>query len=675
MKKLLILIAVLFSVIFMVSTNAQAASFGVPYHTYTLGTSHRLVPTQTAFVPFGVLNQDTILTSPEDMYFKDDRFYIADTKAKRVVILDKQGAEVQIIKISDFKYPSGVFVDDDDILYVADKEAGKIFKFTQSGELITSFEKPTSPLFGKSTKFAPMKVSVASNGNIYIVGEGVTNGVITLNYAGEFIGYIGINKAPTSLRKFFFNLFVKDSDLAATLPPTPVNIALDEKSTIYTINKNIAETFKRLNISGVNTLGGDTWYPDTYLSDITISEDNYVYIVSEFGDVFEYDAKGNLLFYFNAYDQNLTRSLGLVGSPSGVEVDQEGNLYILDKTYNNIQMYQRTAFVNLVHGAVDLYNDGRYLDSKPLWEEILKQNTSFALAHSALGYALFKEGNNQAALDEFYIAKNYSGYSQVYWEIRNDVIQDYGSLWILLLIAFVLVIKVMKTAYQRVPLFAGVHDVVTKVKENKTVSELLFAKNMLRHPVDCCYGIQREGRASYVSAIIIFLLFIVVNLFSSFGTGFLFQSNNGMDGSAFLNELILTGIFVTWVFMNYLISTLNDGEGRFKDIFIASSYSLLPYIIIQLVLTIASHGLTYNESFLYTFTEQIALGWCLINLFICVQNIHNFSFVQTLKNILLTLFAMLLFVLTLFLVYMFSSQLFDFIDSIWKEVIYRVRFS
>ena len=43
--------------------------------------------------------------------------------------------------------------------------------------------------------------------------------------------------------------------------------------------------------------------------------------------------------------------------------------YILDKGNNSIYVYQRTVFVDLVHQAVTLFNDGKYLESKPLWEE------------------------------------------------------------------------------------------------------------------------------------------------------------------------------------------------------------------------------------------------------------------------------------------------------------------
>jgi hypothetical protein len=60
--------------------------------------------------------------------------------------------------------------------------------------------------------------------------------------------------------------------------------------------------------------------------------------------------------------------------------------------------------------------------------------------------------------------------------------------------------------------------------------------------------------------------------------------------------------------------------------------------------------------------------WVGIMLFLMVQEIHNYSFGETVRNILITIFTMGLFVLTGYILYILFSQLFDFITAIIQEV-------
>ena len=395
MEKIILLFLMLSSLILLNHLEIKASpatEYGIPYQTYTLDSQRRFIPTQTAYIPVGTFGRTLGLLNPEDMYIYEDQFYIADSGNKRIVITDLAGNLTDEVDLDVFQLPTGLFVKEG-YLYVADKTAKKVFKIDLiTKTVVQTIEKPTSPIYGQQNDFVPIKVAVDSSDSIYIVGEGSTSGIIQVNYAGEFVGYLGINTVTLSLRRILYNFFVKDSDLASSLPASPTNVALGQKGSILTTNVNVGETFKRLNISGKNTLLPTTLYPSSNLSDIYMNDENYVYLVAENGDVFEYDANGNMLFFFNTKDLALTQALGLTSIPKGVVTDGLGNIYILDKGYNAVHVYQRTVFVDLVHEAVTLYNDGRYLESKPIWEEIIRQNSSFALAHSALGAALLKEG-------------------------------------------------------------------------------------------------------------------------------------------------------------------------------------------------------------------------------------------------------------------------------------------
>jgi tetratricopeptide (TPR) repeat protein len=673
MRKLSILVMILMSFLLVKSLNTEASSlsnYGIPYQTYTLNSSDRFIPTQTAYIPVGNFGGSLGLSSPEDVYFYENELYIADTGNKRIVISSLNGDLVNTIDLDEFDQPTGIFVKEN-YLYVADKGEKKVFKIDLDTEMIVqTIEKPTSPIYGQKNDFVPIKVAVDSSDSIYIVGEGSTSGIIQVNYAGEFVGYLGINSVTLSLRKILYNFFVKDSDLASSLPASPTNIALGAKGSILSTNVNVTETFKRLNISGLNTLLPTTIYPNVILSDIWMNGENYIYTIAESGDVYEYDSNGNMLFYFNTRDYSMTQTLGLTSSPKGVITDDLGNLYILDKGYNSIHVYQRTVFVDLVHSAVTLYNDGKYIESKPIWEEIIRQNSSFALAHSALGEALAKEGDYDGALSEFYDAKDYLGYSNAYWEIRNVAIQENLPTFAVVLFAIWIVLKVGMAFFRKSLIYPKYTAFKEGVKQKKLVREVSFSMNAFKHPNDMFFGIKRYNEASYTSGFIVFGLFILVYLVNIYATGFLFRTSN--LNNVLVQMVTVIAIFFLYVLVNYLISTLNDGEGRFKDIFISTSYVLIPYIVLTLPMTLLSNYLTYNESFIFDFYHQILLWWTIILIIMSIKGVHNFTFWETVKNILIILFGMFILILIGLLIYSFMGQLIEFVLSIIKEVIYRV---
>jgi hypothetical protein len=60
--------------------------------------------------------------------------------------------------------------------------------------------------------------------------------------------------------------------------------------------------------------------------------------------------------------------------------------------------------------------------------------------------------------------------------------------------------------------------------------------------------------------------------------------------------------------------------------------------------------------------------WIGLMLFIMVKEIHNYSFGQTVRNLLTTIFTMALFLLTGYILYVLFNQLYDFITAIIQEV-------
>jgi len=68
-----------------------------------------------------------------------------------------------------------------------------------------------------------------------------------------------------------------------------------------------------------------------------------------------------------------------------------------------------------------------------------------------------------------------------------------------------------------------------------------------------------------------------------------------------------------------------------------------------------------------SFGQTLIYVWMAMMLFIMVTEIHNYSFSETVRNVLVTLFTMALFVLTGYILSVLFGQLFDFISALIQE--------
>ena len=126
------------------------------------------------------------------------------------------------------------------------------------------------------------------------------------------------------------------------------------------------------------------------------------------------------------------------------------------------------------------------------------------------------------------------------------------------------------------------------------------------------------------------------------------------------------------ILRNYLMCTINDGEGKFKHIYCSLIYSFGPYLVIQPVLFVLSHVVTVNEEFFVSFGNLAMLTWVAVLIFLSIKEINNYTVKETVKIICLTAFTILIVCLLAFICYVLASQVFDFVQSICGEVVYKI---
>jgi hypothetical protein len=217
--------------------------------------------------------------------------------------------------------------------------------------------------------------------------------------------------------------------------------------------------------------------------------------------------------------------------------------------------------------------------------------------------------------------------------------------------------------------FAPVRQRGQSLRKFRLVDDLLFMFRFIRQPADSFYYIKQNLRGSLLFAFLIYAWIVVVRVLSLYLTGFVFSPYATSWQIQVEMEIVYTVLpLLVWNLANYLVSTISDGEGSLRHVVIGSAYSLFPYALFALPIALLSNLLTLNEVFLYTFSMQLVLLWTGLMLVIMVKEIHNYSVNETVRNLLMTLFTMAMFLLTAYILYVLFSQLFEFVQAVLQEI-------
>lgn len=672
MKKLRRIFAMLLCLVMMAGMTASAET---PYKTYTVDGYGYVLETQSAYNPLAAITKvgETAFVSPMDMAIgKDGNLYIADAGAHVILICSRDGEQVGTIGEGILQTPTGVYVTEDGTVYVADKDAKKVFVFDAQGNVTAEYGKPDSPIYGNSMDFKPTKVVANKTGTMYIICEGNMNGIVQLSpvEGGSFLGYFGTNYTSLSPFQMIQRVILTDAQRAqmlSNIPSTPTNLHIDDTGLIYTVTQGDKETsLKKLNIAGKNLLDSDPYYADLPAA-VTTGNYNNILVADSDGYIYEYNEDGELLFMFGGRDDGRQR-VGLCNKVEAIAVDEDDRLYLLDSDKKQIHIFEPTEFTNLLHESLYLFSKGQYTQSKEPLSKVLQMNSMFDYANQAMGHAYLQEENYEQAMKYFRLAKSFEGYSDAFWEVRNIWIRNYLVAAVLAIAAVIVLIRGGKSLYRK----KYANRPTTQTGEHILLGQLRYSLYFMRHPMDGCYGVKKEGKNSWWCANILLGTFILLSILEKYCSGFLVKTvrEGRYDLITDIGKVLV--IFIGLTACNYLVVTIHEGEGFFKDLYCAYAYCLTPYIVIKPFVILLSNVLTYNEVFLISFANIIVWTWVVILILLTLKEINNFTVGETAKALAITAFTVLILTLLVCIIYVLFSQVIDFVITVVREVVYRI---
>lgn len=433
---------------------------------------------------------------PQDMYIDDeDNIYVLDwggaRKAGRIVKMDMWGnvsLEITTItceecalaetncthtKKTALAEPRGIFVLNNDSgdpakdqhIFIADTKNSRVVHLDRNGYFVEEFFQPDDPAIS-GYPFDVTKVSVDSNGIMYLLMATDFQGFMKLNTKGEYVGNTGMTWTTTSLTEYLWSKLSSSNDIverASLTAPPYSNFYINDEGWIYaTVIQVDKDQVCKLNTSGTNVFppavygrsyreltDEKTWASRQYASnfvDITVDEKGIVYALdSELGNVFLYDQEGNNLAFFGS--KGTYR--GRFQKPVAIGLLKDGSVVVLDNQTGFVTTFKPTEFCNLMKEGTYQYYEAEYETARSIWSQLLEIDGNYVYAHRAIGKAYFKEKNYDKAMEEYKLADDKEGYSLSFEKKKNDLTDKYFFVLVLIIVVALVVVIISYKAIKK----------------------------------------------------------------------------------------------------------------------------------------------------------------------------------------------------------------------------------
>ena len=307
-------------------------------------------------------------------------------------------------------------------------------------------------------------------------------------------------------------------------------------------------------------------------------------------------------------------------------------------------------------------NNHKYSAAIDDWTEVLTSNNNFDLAYIGIGKALYNQGKYDEAMEMLKTAYETEYYSKAFTETRKQII----SKWMIPLIAFVIILLFLVAKFLG---WAKKKNKATSLKVGKRtyVEELLYMFHLVFHPFDGFWDLKHEKRGSVRAGSTILGLTIIAFFYQAIGQGYLFNTR-GDYSTVILQVLAVVVPVILWIVANWCLTTLFDGEGSFRDIYIATCYSLAPLPLFIILSTMLSNVFTQTEGAMVTLLIVIGYIWVGLLLFFGMAVTHDYT---NGKNIITTIGTIAAMAIIMFLAILFSSlvvKMVTFVTSIISEI-------
>lgn len=220
-----------------------------------------------------------------------------------------------------------------------------------------------------------------------------------------------------------------------------------------------------------------------------------------------------------------------------------------------------------------------------------------------------------------------------------------------------------------------IQSIVEVIKKNVIQGYKIFIAfpfYVLTHPIDGFYELKEGKKGLYKVATLFFLIHSILSVVEFAYTGFIFNNINPSQFRIFRSIILSLLPYVVFIVANWSITSLMDGKGKFKEIYLVIGYTFFPYITLRIISIFMSNFYSIDEGFFYYGTISFGLGLSLYLIFMGIRSIHEYSVFKTVVTILLTFLSMTVIIFMGLLAINLAQQIILFIQTIIKEITLRL---
>lgn len=698
------------------------------YKSYTYDYWGNAVSSPNSYVVDEVVNLNEEAENIEDVFVaEENKIFIIDSEKDRILELDEDfNVKNEIRKFDNdgksdnFNEPQGLYITENEEIIVGDTGNARVLLMDFEGKLLEEIDDPSKAknsesklYFPENFNFRPVKVAEGLLGRIYVISEGAYEGMLEFSRDGYFEGFYGAPDVQVNPVDYFWSQIAtreQQQRMSLTLPIVFSNLDVDKNGFVYTtVSEGMVDEeqyIKKLNPAGEDVLvrqgffppSGDIDYPEedsganqegpSSFVDITV-RDNGLYSVldQKRGRIFTYDKYGNLLYVFGGRGH----ADGVFISPRIIENIEE-KLLVVDNNNNEITIFKPTNYAKNIHAALRDYEEGFYKSAAENWFNVLRNNTNYDLAYTGIGRNYFRLNEFEEALNYFRQGHNREEYSKVLTFYRKEVLlENAGTVFFVFTLVLLSIIIIYKfSLINMIIMFFG----KLRKKSNMVYSDRLFiknkfsksvryvlincldgfmsAKNIIFHPFGGFWELKQDKKNNYPGAFLILGFVIFSYVFSWYNTGFLFNHLDFRELNLLREILSIIFPFLLWCIINWSFTTLMDGKGTIKKIFIYSTYSLFPLAVINVPLAIISNFITFQEASFYYFIISLSIIWAMVLLFFGTLVIHEYTLGKTILAIICIIIGIGAVLFIGLIIFMVVGQFTGFLRDVYNELLFRI---